>query len=86
MTRNLQTSKKIKSLYWYGIRAKMKKVFGYIFIIIGIVIGLSYFKEDTIGSLIITGILVVIGIFLIIWGNGDLMDYEYQLKKGDYLK
>lgn len=86
MTRNLQTSKKIKSLYWYGVLAKLKKTAGAFFIISGIITGLMSFKENIIASLIITGIFVMIGVFLIIIANGDLTDYKYQLKKGDYLK
>ncbi len=57
-----------KSLYWYGWRARVKKVFGKAFLVTGF-FALMF-------DYIISGILVIVGIFLLATGSSSEYDYK----------
>lgn len=74
-----------KGLYWYGFRADLKKIFGILIIIAGIIIGLIVGK---IAGWIIFVLSIIMGIWSFFMGKEERFDYERQsgsiLHKGDW--
>lgn len=59
-----------RSLFWYGFRANLKKTFGIIIIIIGLMLLLVHWM--------ITLIFIALGIYLIATGSSQRFDYQRQ--------